>query len=227
MAFISPLLLRSTSPASLRPGLSMCTAQLQKPEKCGAGMARVVAASEASVAALGCRAWPTWTCEASEFPWKCMLPPPEFDRPFNVPEMGIHCNQWLTLLRSSSCVHVYVCLRVDFGVVHKMMMMRYVFFWRERLLWRIRRREPVWMLKQVILQCSRRIWNALGMFPRRLRNITTLGKSTNGHQRFSILVPSKLNGTSFFRVAYSRISIDLRLTFSFVKFSRSNLSALE
>lgn len=73
MAFVAPCPLRSFSPVALTPArVSMCAAQIQKPEVCGAGMARVVAANEASVAALGCRAWPIWTCEASKFPWKCM-----------------------------------------------------------------------------------------------------------------------------------------------------------
>lgn len=35
----------------------------------GSAMARVVAADDHTLAALGCADWPTWSCEASRFPW--------------------------------------------------------------------------------------------------------------------------------------------------------------
>jgi uncharacterized protein len=42
---------------------------VQRPEDCGAGMRRVQAANEDTVAALGCRSWSKWSCEVKDQPW--------------------------------------------------------------------------------------------------------------------------------------------------------------
>lgn len=42
---------------------------LQKPECHGSGMLLIPNANAETVAKLGCSTWPTWGCEASEFPW--------------------------------------------------------------------------------------------------------------------------------------------------------------
>ncbi len=71
MAFVGPVLTgglgrpkQSVDASTKSP--AMCA---QRPEKHGAGMQKVSVANDATVAALGCKVWPMWGCEASKFPW--------------------------------------------------------------------------------------------------------------------------------------------------------------
>lgn len=54
----------------MRVTASANTDSMQKAVAHGSGMLLIENASKETIAKLGCASWPTWGCEASEFPWK-------------------------------------------------------------------------------------------------------------------------------------------------------------
>lgn len=65
-------LLRASAPRGIcaRRPAAMAVGGKGTLDDCGAGMRRLRAAESAAVAALGAAAWPVWTAEAQELPWR-------------------------------------------------------------------------------------------------------------------------------------------------------------